>query len=838
MVSVPPAEEGSVTVVVRVRPQTPREQEGNRQSVVQVIGDRMLVFDPDESSLPSVSVGFQAHDFASRRKGKNLVFAFDRVFGENATQAEVFHNTTKEILDGVLNGYNCSVFAYGATGAGKTHTMLGSEKEPGIMFLTMEELYKKIEARKEEKQCEVLISYQEVYNEQIHDLIEPKGPLTIREDPEKGVVVHGLSFHQPKTAAQLLEMLRRGNLNRTQHPTDINATSSRSHAVFQIYVKQQDRVVSMSKDLQVAKMSLIDLAGSERASVANTKGERLREGANINRSLLALINVINSLADAKSKKPHIPYRDSKLTRLLKDSIGGNCRTIMIAAVSPSALSYEDTYNTLKYANRAKEIKLLLKKNEVIMDYPPSHYAAVCEQLKAEVADLRGRLRAYEQNIPKFNSCLPAVLAPPCPEQEKCLRAKEVILGCDALNKGDVMTETLPQLLNLNNATPGAGQSHTEQESEKTSGCSSMEPSNPVEQQERLNLQLQRMDKKQLERLAMAILRVAQKQYTLLKAANLLTPDTVAEFEELDGLMHQESGRAPKLSAVEEQVGELEFTPQASLDQNSQQLIDNAVLPAPLPAAESASPVDSPAIPCASLEAFLISSPVFKTPHLPAKKRRKSTESMSPSERRTPSNAKARAKRRRKACPSPPQLGSLKEWAAVVPGDSSCTPTAERAGSPSLSGHHSLWRCPPTVLKRRMPLGSSVAQNCSTPVPPRDLNTTFDLGEDPCPSKMKRSAPECPAWESVQHVACLQGAPLIPRASMPVFTMKGSSIPRSSSLASRASTQKRRHTTNSASSSLGAPRSRIARLRGSSVKSSQQVGTVPGQASSSLAWKWR
>ncbi|XP_074782629.1 uncharacterized protein LOC141970145 isoform X2 [Athene noctua] len=143
----------------------------------------------------------------------------------------------------------------------------------------------------------------------------------------------------------------------TSSPTSLVELQPHPPLSSQIYVKQQDCTGGLAGDLRVAKMSLIDLAGSERASVANTKGERLREGANINRSLLALINVINALAEAKSRKSHIPYRDSKLTRLLKDSIGGHCRTIMIAAVSPSVLAYEDTYNTLKYAGRAKEIKV-------------------------------------------------------------------------------------------------------------------------------------------------------------------------------------------------------------------------------------------------------------------------------------------------------------------------------------------------------------------------------------------------------------------------------------------------------------------------------------------------
>uniref|UniRef100_A0A452GWU5 Kinesin-like protein n=1 Tax=Gopherus agassizii TaxID=38772 RepID=A0A452GWU5_9SAUR len=426
MVSVLPTEEGNVAVVVRVRPQTQQEQEGSRHAVVQVIDDSMLVFDPEEPCQSGVFTGFRGHD-APKRRGKDLKFVFDQVFGESATQEEVFQHTTKELLDGVLNGYNCSVFAYGATGAGKTYTMLGSEKSPGIMYLTMVELYKRIEARMEEKSCEVLISYQEVYNEQIHDLLEPKGPLAIREDPEKGVVVQGLSFHQPKSAEQLLEMLASGNRNRTQHPTDANATSSRSHAVFQIYVKQQDRVVGITQDVQVAKMSLIDLAGSERASTTNTKGERLREGANINRSLLALINVINALADAKSRKSHIPYRDSKLTRLLKDSLGGNCRTIMIAAISPSALAYEDTYNTLKYANRAKEIKLSLKSNVLSLDCHITKYAAICEQLKAEVANLREKLQAYERNTQDPDHQVPGPQAQSSPWQVELLRYVSLII---------------------------------------------------------------------------------------------------------------------------------------------------------------------------------------------------------------------------------------------------------------------------------------------------------------------------------------------------------------------------------------------------------------------------
>ncbi|XP_034047757.1 kinesin-like protein KIF18A isoform X2 [Thalassophryne amazonica] len=274
--------------------------------------------------------------------------------------------------------------------------MLGSQNDPGVMYRTMKELFQRMDDAKEEKEFAVAFSYLEVYNEQIRDLLARAGPLAVREDSSKGVVIQGLSLHQPKSAEHILEALDSGNQNRTQHPTDVNATSSRSHAVFQIYLRQQDKTASINPNVCVAKMSLIDLAGSERASATNAKGARFREGANINRSLLALGNVINALADPKNKKAHIPYRDSKLTRLLKDSLGGNCRTLMIANVSPSSKSYDDTHNTLKYANRAKEIKSSLKSNVVSLDSHVGQYAAICEKQRQQIIQLTQKLKEYEK----------------------------------------------------------------------------------------------------------------------------------------------------------------------------------------------------------------------------------------------------------------------------------------------------------------------------------------------------------------------------------------------------------------------------------------------------------
>ncbi|MFT7806870.1 kinesin-like protein KIF18A-like [Arapaima gigas] len=289
-----------VRVVVRVRPANTQELEGNFRKVVQVVDNHMLVFDPKEEQISFFHAQRLRNRDINKKANKDLKFVFDSVFAEDSTQADIFENSTKGILDGVLNGYNCTVFAYGATGAGKTHTMLGTDQDPGIMYLTMTELFRRIDQVRDEKVFDVAFSYLEVYNEQIRDLLASSGPLAVREDSTKGVVVQGLTLHQPKSAEHILEALDYGNRNRTQHPTDVNSSSSRSHAVFQIYLRQQEKSASLNPNVRVAKMSLIDLAGSERASATNAKGARFREGANINRSLLALGNVINTLADPKS----------------------------------------------------------------------------------------------------------------------------------------------------------------------------------------------------------------------------------------------------------------------------------------------------------------------------------------------------------------------------------------------------------------------------------------------------------------------------------------------------------------------------------------------------------
>ncbi|XP_008052975.1 kinesin-like protein KIF18A [Carlito syrichta] len=430
-----------IKVVVRVRPENTKEKTAGFHKVVHVVDKHILVFDPKQKEVSFFHGKRTTNRNILKRENKDLKFVFDTVFDETSTQVDVFEHTTKPILRSFLNGYNCTVFAYGTTGAGKTHTMLGSAVEPGVIYQTILHLFKCIDEIKEEKVCTTAVSYLEVYNEQIRDLLVNSGPLAIREDDQKGVVIKGLTLHQPKSAEEILQLLEIGNTNRIQHPTDMNATSSRSHAVFQIHLRQRDRTASINQNVCIAKMSLIDLAGSERASATSAKGTRFVEGTNINRSLLALGNVINALGNMKRKNQHIPYRDSKLTHLLKDSLGGNCQTIMIAAVSPSSMFYDDTYNTLKYANRAKDIKYSLKSNVINIDNHITEYVKICNEQKAEILLLKEKLKTYEEQKTCTDE-IDRVKSMTSNSQEKELKRFQEILNCLFENRQEIRQEYL------------------------------------------------------------------------------------------------------------------------------------------------------------------------------------------------------------------------------------------------------------------------------------------------------------------------------------------------------------------------------------------------------------
>lgn len=292
--------ETNIRVAVRIRPFNRHELEQNQRSIISVMDKSTLIFDPDADEDEFFFHGAKlTHRDITKRVKKKLTMTFDDVFTVESSNEEIFQNCTEPLVKSVLDGFNCSVFVYGATGAGKTFTMLGSNEFPGITFLTMRNLFQNIENLKDDRSFTIGISYLEIYNEQVINLLTKSSPLFLREDTA-GVSVSGLALKQIYNAEELLDLLALGNRNRTQHPTDANAESSRSHAIFQVHLRMVDK---KSNQKRTVKLSMIDLAGSERAQSTKCIGMRFKEGANINKSLLALGNCINKLADGSK---HIP----------------------------------------------------------------------------------------------------------------------------------------------------------------------------------------------------------------------------------------------------------------------------------------------------------------------------------------------------------------------------------------------------------------------------------------------------------------------------------------------------------------------------------------------------
>lgn len=264
--------------------------------------------------------------------------------------------------------------------------------------MTMQELFEKIDERSQDKVTELTLSYLEIYNETIRDLLVPGGSkagLMLREDSNQAVTVSGLTSHRPKDVQEVMDLIVQGNEYRTVSPTEANATSSRSHAVLQINVAQKDRNADVSEPHTMATLSIIDLAGSERASVTKNRGERLVEGANINKSLLALGGCINALCDRRGKA-HVPYRNSKLTRLLKFSLGGNCKTVMIVCVSPSSAHFDESQNTLRYANRAKNIQTKVTRNVFNVNRHVKDFLVKIDEQMALINELKAQQKDAEK----------------------------------------------------------------------------------------------------------------------------------------------------------------------------------------------------------------------------------------------------------------------------------------------------------------------------------------------------------------------------------------------------------------------------------------------------------
>ncbi|XP_077358951.1 kinesin-like protein KIF19 isoform X2 [Festucalex cinctus] len=376
------SKEHQLTVALRIRPLSDGEHEEAATIVAHRLDEQMVILmDPMEDP----------DDVLRANRSREKTYVFDVAFDYSASQEEVYRATTKDLIEGLISGYNATVFAYGPTGCGKTYTMLGTDKEPGIYVRTLNDLFRAIEETSDDMMYTVSMSYLEIYNEMIRDLLNPSsGFLDLREDAKGEIQVAGITEVSTINAQEIMELLMKGNKQRTQEPTAANQTSSRSHAVLQVAVKQQSRCRDVLQEVRFARLFMIDLAGSERAAQTQNRGQRLKEGAHINRSLLALGNCINALSDKNGNK-YINYRDSKLTRLLKDSLRGNSRTVMIAHISPASVAFEESRNTLTYADRAKSIRTRVKKNLINVSYHIAQYTNIISDLRCEIERLKKKI---------------------------------------------------------------------------------------------------------------------------------------------------------------------------------------------------------------------------------------------------------------------------------------------------------------------------------------------------------------------------------------------------------------------------------------------------------------
>ncbi|XP_070000439.1 kinesin-like protein KIF3A isoform X3 [Penaeus vannamei] len=365
-------ERENVRVVVRVRPLSEKEIHSGHKSMVESddLNCSLIVTNPSAQSGEPPKV-----------------FTFDSVFGADSKQVDVYNLAARPIVENVLEGYNGTIFAYGQTGTGKTFTMEGVRSVPelkGIIPNSFAHIFGHIAKAEEDKKFLVRVSYLEIYNEEVRDLLrqDQSMRLEVKERPDVGVYVKDLLTHVVHNADEMDKIMTLGNKNRAVGATNMNAHSSRSHAIFTITIECAERGVDGQQHWRVGKLHLVDLAGSERQSKTGATGQRLKEASKINLSLSTLGNVISALVDGRST--HIPYRNSKLTRLLQDSLGGNSKTLMCANIGPASYNYDETISTLRYANRAKNICNKAKINEDPKD-------ALLRRLQDEIKTLRGQL---------------------------------------------------------------------------------------------------------------------------------------------------------------------------------------------------------------------------------------------------------------------------------------------------------------------------------------------------------------------------------------------------------------------------------------------------------------
>merc|ERR1712048_139227 len=384
----------AVKVAVRVRPFNQREKDRNAKLIIRMQNNTTYIKDPEDGKERDFAFDYSywSHDGYKEQEDGYLVKSSAR--SPYHDQAKVFKDLGESILDNAWDGYNSSLFAYGQTGSGKSYSVVGYGNNKGIVPVFCDRIFKKIEECRsdpkfnpEHEDFTVKVSMIEIYNEQVKDLFNvksfKKGGLKVRQS-KNGFIVQNLKIEEVSSYDEIDAMIQKGTTERTIASTNMNASSSRAHTVVTIYFAQksysEDLGKSMTKQSQVA---LVDLAGSERADSTGATGDRLKEGAAINQSLSCLGNCIAALADKSNGKKNVlvPYRESKLTMLLKNALGGNSKTIMVAALSPADINYEETLSTLRYADRAKQIKTKATINESATD-------KLIRELKEEIEALK------------------------------------------------------------------------------------------------------------------------------------------------------------------------------------------------------------------------------------------------------------------------------------------------------------------------------------------------------------------------------------------------------------------------------------------------------------------
>lgn len=326
-------------------------------------------------------------------QGRTHSYTLDRVYGPSSSTSTLFENSVQSLVESAMDGFHASVFCYGQTSTGKTYTMSGTKASPGILPLAIEDIFSLIETGNSPREYLLRVSYMEIYNEQIIDLLSPNPqPIRIFETTRGEVVVRGLSEQVVSSPSQVFSLVREGETRRQVGSTNMNKHSSRSHTIFRVWIESQS---SEHGNVRVSSLSLVDLAGSESIRLTGSTGERRKEGQYINKSLMALGQVVYKLSELQRQpqggdKVHIPYRDSKLTRLLQPSLSGNAQIVVICNISPQASHMEESHNTLKFATRAKRIQQKAVRTEVTDEN------TLIESYRQEIADLKEQLRQAQE----------------------------------------------------------------------------------------------------------------------------------------------------------------------------------------------------------------------------------------------------------------------------------------------------------------------------------------------------------------------------------------------------------------------------------------------------------